>query len=229
MSRSLSRVPAPIGARLRRRIALLRRKLGVVLFDRRYGVQTDGRIDLDTFGLAAEDRVEYTPSGWLDVRRALANERVQGDDVFLDLGSGKGRVVLQAARFPFKRVVGVELSAELNAIAWDNVTASRRRLGCPDIELVTADVAAFPIPDDVTFVYIYNAFKGFVFQRALEELIASVDRRPRSVRLLYQTPREHERVIRTGRFDLVRIKTSWRPTRAWADLSAINTYELRPD
>lgn len=44
--------------------------------------------------------------------------------MFLDLGSGKGRMVLSAARFPFRRIIGVELSNDLTAIARRNVATS---------------------------------------------------------------------------------------------------------
>ena len=232
MSRSLMRVVARIvwsvrrATRVARRAA--RRALGVMLFDRRQGVETWRPVDLAALGLADEHRIGYAPSGWLDVRRALAGRHIGPDDVFLDLGSGKGRIVLQAARLPFKRVIGVELSAELTAVAAANVEAARSRLRCQDIELVTADAAEFRIPDEVTIAYTFNPFTGPVFQAVIDELIASVERRPRTVRLLYRTPREHERLMRAGRFRLVRVITRWRPTREWASTTAINVYELAP-
>ena len=48
-------------------------------------------------------------------------------DVFLDLGAGKGRMLLAASRYPFRRVIGVELSDRLAAIARSNVAAFRLR------------------------------------------------------------------------------------------------------
>jgi SAM-dependent methyltransferase len=212
----------------RRSPVLIRRAVGAALFDRLHGVETWRPVDLATLGLGSAHRVEYTPSGWLDVRRALARERIDADDVFVDLGSGKGRVVLQAAQFGFRRVIGVELSAELTAVAAANVEAARSRLRCQNVELVTEDVVDYQIPDDVTYAYIYNAFTGPVFQWVADELIASVDRRPRTLRLLYRTPREHERLTRTGRFQLVREVTAWRPTREWASRTAIHVYEVKP-
>jgi len=80
-------------------------------------------------------------------------------------------------------------------------------------------VAEFRIPDDVTYAYCYNAFTGPVFQQVRDEMIASVDRRPRALRLLYRTPREHDCLIQTGRFRLVRVVRGWRPSRGWANLS----------
>src|SRR5215831_11087448 len=41
---------------------------------------------------------------------------------FIDLGSGKGRVLLIAAQYPFKSVVGVEFSGTLHKIAQTNIS-----------------------------------------------------------------------------------------------------------
>ena len=47
------------------------------------------------------------------------------DFVFVDYGSGKGRTLLVAAEFPFKKIVGVEIAQELHAIAGKNVDQYR--------------------------------------------------------------------------------------------------------
>jgi SAM-dependent methyltransferase len=148
--------------------------------------------------------------------------------VFLDLGSGKGRVVLQAAKRPFKRVIGVELSAELHAIAMANFEAVRPSLACSDVELIQADITNYRIPDDVTIVYAYNPVRGDLFDAAMNQLIASYDRRPRPMHLLYRYPREHDLVAASGRFDLLRTVTTWRPRPSWSRATAINIYAAQP-
>jgi Histone methylation protein DOT1 len=52
-------------------------------------------------GLDQPERMLYAPSSWLFLPRALRSLDVDSDDVFVDFGSGKGRVVFQAARHPF--------------------------------------------------------------------------------------------------------------------------------
>jgi hypothetical protein len=59
--------------------------------------------------------VRYEPSGWRSLRRILCAEDVSPGDVFVDLGSGKGRVILEAAQYPFHHVIGVEIAPELTA------------------------------------------------------------------------------------------------------------------
>ncbi len=194
----------------------------------RSGVVTSGDVALDQLGIAAEGRNAYAPSAARKIRRALALAGVTPEDVFADFGSGKGRVVLEAARYPFRRVIGVELSDELSRIARANLEVERPRLACRDVELVTADLLEWPVPDDLTVAYFYNPVTGEVFWRVLENLFASMDRRPRNLRIVYANPEEHDLVMSTGRVRLARRARGWRPGREWSRMSTIHLYEVTP-
>ena len=180
----------------------MRRNAVELLFDRRYGIRTSGRIDLSELGLAHRERVYYIASNWHVLRRALRHYEIGPDDVFLDIGSGMGRMVLEATRYPFKRVIGVELAGELHSIAEENVRRMRRRARCGEIELVNSDILDYEVPDDVTFVYMFNPFRGSIFRTAIGSLIQSLDRNPRTVHLIYTNPYEEPYLLGTGRFEL---------------------------
>lgn len=209
-------------------VLALRRCVSAGAIERQRGIETGQVVDLEDLGLAGLDRVRYEPSGWLDLRRALRRVDVGADDVFLDLGAGKGRVVIQAASYRFRRVIGVELSDELSCVARQNIEASASRLRCQDVTIVTADAAEYVIPDDVTVVYMYNPFRGETFERVLQALIASVERAPRRLRVIYRTPLEQERLEATGRFFLTHVANGLRPSRHWAWYRSVRVYELRP-
>ena len=198
------------------------------MIDRALNIETAEKVDITNFGLDGTNRSGYEAASWLDLRRVLSPAEVSQDDVFVDLGSGKGRVVLLAARYPFKRVIGVELAERLTAIARRNVANCRARLRCRDIELVTEDVVGYRIPDDVTVVFLYNPFQGPILDAAVANLIASVDRRPRTVRVIYRADARHDRLIPTGRFRLVRVSLGVRPGRAWREATAVRLYALDP-
>ena len=142
--------------------------------------------------------------------------------MFLDIGSGKGRVLLQASRYPFRRVVGLEISEELNRIARANLEGR----GVDHFELITGDIVDADLPDDVTVAYAYNPVRGELFGKLAEKLIASVDRAPRRVRFIYNCAVEHGALEATGRFEPVRTIPALRPTPAWSRKLAIRVYEL---
>jgi SAM-dependent methyltransferase len=214
--------------RLKRAYRALTRRVSTAVIDRILNVDTAQPVDLAQLGLDAPDRVSYEAAGWRDLRRILRPAEVSGDDVFLDLGSGKGRMILLAARYRFRRVIGVEVAEPLAAVARRNVATCRLRPRCDDIQLVTADVLDYRIPDDVSVVYMFNPFRGAIFDAVVAELVASVDRRPRRLRLIYRNGRNCERLMRTGRFRLVRESLGLRPGRAWREATAVRLFVLEP-
>jgi SAM-dependent methyltransferase len=188
-------------------------------------VDTGVEVSAEELGDTNPDHVPYTASAWSWTRRALNGRAVTGDDVFLDLGCGKGRVLWLAARdYPFGRVVGVERSEELAATARGNLEANRARLQARDVVVDVADAVAYDVPDDVTFAYMFNPFEGDVFRRALANLIASLDRRPRKVTLIYANPTMAAAVAESGRFELVDVIKP-RLRRDIGETGWINVYE----
>jgi SAM-dependent methyltransferase len=172
-------------------------------FEGRGSVDTSVRIPLDELGLTAPERHEYRPAGWQALGRALQGMPVGRGDVFIDIGAGLGRVVVQAARRPFDRVIGLELSEELTDRAQRYVDEHRSKLRAP-VELVCGDASTFRFPDDVTVVFLNNPFEGDLLRRCVANLVASLDRRPRQLLVLYVNARDVGAFTSTGRFEIVR-------------------------
>ena len=120
-------------------------------FDLQAGTDTAGIVRLESLSINSPNRtlgVHYQASEPDSFRRTIAALPLRHEDfVFVDFGSGKGRALLLASEFPFKRIMGVEFSDELSAIARENVasfpTEAQR---CGDIEIVCEDAAEFELP-----------------------------------------------------------------------------------
>jgi SAM-dependent methyltransferase len=152
---------------------------------------------------AVPDRVAYVPTAWHVLPRALRRVGANEQDTFIDFGCGKGRVVHQAAKHPFRRVIGVEISPALADIARATVDAGHKQHRCPDVEIVACDATSFDIPDDLTIAFLFDPFRGEILDAVLRNIVASIDRRPRMVRMIYVHPSDGARVLATGRFKLV--------------------------
>ena len=199
-----------------------------LLFERRLGVRTSGVIEPDELGIAAPGRERYKPVGLLQFRRILPRRTVTAEDVFLDIGSGMGRAVLLAAGYPFRRVIGVELSTQLVDIAQDNIDRSRAKLRCKDVVLVHADAVDYVIPDDVTLVFMYNPVRGENFAAVVKNVLDSYDRRPRTLRIAYGNPREEPTLLSTGRIRMIRQVRGFRPGREWSRSNSFKMYTVLP-
>lgn len=101
---------------------------------------------------------------------------------FIDLGSGKGRVLLMATEYPFDRIVGVELLPELNAVARENIG------GDPLVELVLTDARDYVFPTDPLVVFLFNPFPVWVLREVLRNLQRSMEATPRPVFVILHNP-----------------------------------------
>jgi len=165
-------------------------------WERRLRIHSFGSYRLESEGVRDRDDHDYSPESYLDFHRALrwlSPEERRG--VFLDCGSGKGRIVLAAACSTFRRAIGVEISPVLNRIAERNLESARPRLRCRDVAFVTADAATYEFPDDVTCVFVYNPFGGAVLAAALENLRRSLARAPRALALIAANPDRCEEAL----------------------------------
>jgi SAM-dependent methyltransferase len=109
--------------------------------------------------------------------------------VFLDLGSGKGRTLLLASDYPFRRIVGVELLPALNDVAQDNIckyqSASQK---CFALESICGDAAEFAFPGEPTVLFLFNPFPERGLRRVIASLERSLREHPRRVYALYHNP-----------------------------------------
>jgi hypothetical protein len=172
-------------------LALIWYRFTVRWIEHRLGIKTDTVITSTSLGYTNVASRDYVPTDYWNLRRAfrlLTN--IDPEDVFLDFGSGLGRVVIFAALcHKFRRVVGMEVSEHLNAVARRNVERALPRLRCQEIEIYTADVTRYDVPDDATVLYFFNPFVGELLESAFVAIKASIRRKPRSVRLLCVYPR----------------------------------------
>jgi hypothetical protein len=122
------------------------------------------------------------------------------DFTFIDLGSGKGRVLLMASGYPFKRIIGVEFMPELHRAAEQNIANySNDRQRYRQIETVCMDARDFQFPLEPLLVYLFNPFDEPAFARVLENLRHSLEQVPRAAYIAY----------RFTEFESLLAKTTW--------------------
>jgi hypothetical protein len=219
---------AGLPRRVARAAARRVRRLAERLLERRYGVSTAEFVYLEDLGLEPEHRVWHDPSDWIGLRRALGRLGIGRDDVFVDYGSGLGRAVLVAASLPFRRVIGVELAEDMTARARENVQRNRQKLKAGEVDLVSADALEWEVPADLTVAYLYCPFTDEVFDGVIQKLFVSVDEHPRPLRIVYNYPLEHSRLIRTGRVRVLDAVSSQWLVRSRVGSDAIVTYLVLP-
>ncbi len=156
--------------------------------DRYLGIETARPVYHGELGFADGTGFHYQPSNWVNLlllHQVLRGCRVTDADTFIDFGCGKGQVLALAASFPFRRVIGLDLSPGLIAIARRNMDRIATRSHCGAIELVEQNALDYTIPDDLTIAYFYMPFPTSVYERVVSAIADSLARHPRPFRIVY--------------------------------------------
>lgn len=93
------------------------------------------------------------------------------DFSFVDYGSGRGRLVLAAARLPFRQAAGVEFSKTLHFEALANLAAyPAQNIACRDIRFVNGDARDFELPEGNVVAFFFNPFLGAILDRVAQNI-----------------------------------------------------------
>ncbi len=108
---------------------------------------------------------------------------------FIDIGSGKGRALLLASEYPFRRIAGIELLPELNEIARLNIRqfAESHDVGATS-EALCGDATEFVFPTEPLVVFLFNPLPKAELVTVIRNLEASLCREPREAYVVYANP-----------------------------------------
>ncbi len=163
-------------------------------FDMRYGTDTCARSQLDELTIDSANKEKgrpYEPTRVMPLRRLGPELRkiMPADSVLVDLGCGKGRVLLLASRWGFREVRGIEFARELCEIAEKNIAIYRAKTGVQTrFEVIHADVTLYPIKDDENIFFAFNPFDETLFKQVIDNIDASVRKRPRKTLVVVAWP-----------------------------------------
>jgi hypothetical protein len=96
---------------------------------------------------------------------------------FVDLGCGKGRGVLVASHFPFRRLLGVEVAPELCETARTNIASKPE--WASRAAILNQDPATVTYPDTPLVLLVFHPVLGPVLRRAIANLERQFRRLPR--------------------------------------------------
>jgi hypothetical protein len=175
-------------------------------FDKQYGVDTDGRFG----GWTYLSDLNIPSSNWIDGNDYAAIEPIRfkhvlaGFDIafegytFVDFGSGKGRALLLASEFPFRRILG----PELHTIAEQNIQRYRSTTQrCRDIQSLNVDFADHMLPSEPSILFFFNPCRTRVLAAVVAGIGRSLVVHPRPLYIAYVAPTlEQEQLFASAGF-----------------------------
>ncbi len=165
------------------------------VFDGEHGVDTAGNIELALLEIKSQsvpDGNRYAPTSPKYFKEIMTHLGIRHEQfAFVDLGCGKGLALLLAAAYPFRRIIGVEFSAELATIAKRNITAYvGEGLKCSNVQCVCMDAVEYEFPREPLVIYLYNPFIGRVLAHVAANIARTIADHPRDVFIVYNWPTE---------------------------------------
>ncbi len=184
-------------------------------FDRRHKVDTGGLIYAEALAWGHEH--DHESAGYYATAPSLFHQAIVrwsglltgsgyalGDWTFVDIGAGKGRVVMMASEYAFREVVGVELNPGLVKIARKNLRVwMRSARACEDLRFVKGDALSFPLPDGPVVLFFFNSFESEMVRMWLERLVDAAQSRSAPIDLIYVHPEHRELFRQTSAMQLL--------------------------
>jgi SAM-dependent methyltransferase len=182
------------GVRLAARVILAR--IGDAIQERVLRIRSAGLIPIESLIPQWRDCHDYFPTTIGDFRRVLDDLPIDAEDVFVDYGCGKGRVLILAAAYRFAGIIGVEISGVLAAAARVNVDRALRADARARIDIVNCDARDFALPHEASVLYLYNPFHGDILRAVFEQVRRSLAAYPRRLYVIFNNPRHFEAIER---------------------------------
>jgi hypothetical protein len=178
----------------------------VSAFDEQYGVQTDGSFrgwtylsDLDIPSKNWIDGNDYAAIEPFRFQRVMAGFNIAFDGyTFIDFGSGKGRALLLASEFPFKRIVGLEFSPQLHRTAEENIRHYRSAAQkCRNIQSLNLDFCDYALPPEPSVLFFFHPCRIHVLMRVANRISRSLSAHPRPLYIAYVAPTPEQKRLFT--------------------------------
>lgn len=151
-------------------------------FENKLGIETSGgsysKDDLSMF----KDSHMYSPTPYIALEEIITKLEIENDDIFVDIGCGKGRVIFYASRLKLKKVIGIELRKDMIDIAKHNLRMLKFRN--TNIEIINSDIIDYHFNDGTIF-FMYAPFGSKTLQKVLGNIKESLKRNQRKIRIVY--------------------------------------------
>lgn len=173
-------------------------------FDIRYGTRTTGWEELNTLTVLGPNKAHgerYQPTRAWELRELFRRIQLPNKGTFVDIGSGKGRVLILAAEYGFQRLIGVEFSKALCDVAEDNLRRYRSRTAMNfDCRIIHSDAMDYEFDPTTRVIFLFNPFDRVVMESVAGKIRDLQANTPESLYLIYNNPAQREVLDRLPNF-----------------------------
>lgn len=161
--------------------------------ERKYRINTSAPVELADLTIQNGDIDQASRYEAINyyILESLLNKirKISSCQSFTDLGCGKGRAMAVSAYYGFTSIRGVDFAKELCQIAEQQMQKTTHRISGIHYEIHCKDVLDYEIHPDESVFFLFNPFGEETISAFLEMVNLSVEEHPRTIYILYASPR----------------------------------------
>ncbi|MEO9144348.1 MAG: class I SAM-dependent methyltransferase [Ginsengibacter sp.] len=141
----------------------------------------------------------YQASNYYMIEKAfgyLKKENVINN--IIDFGSGKGRIMVVAANFGFKKITGIDFSESLCREAEANIEKIKASFPATYFKVVCGDAFSYAPDNDDNVFFFFNPFDEIIMLQVVKNILYSIKQNPRKVLIVYLNPLYKEIFLSAG-------------------------------
>lgn len=127
-----------------------------------------------------------------------AFKKICGQTSIVDLGCGKGRMMMVAPYFGFTCITGIDFAREVCEQARTNMEKKGKEFPEVQWKVLNENVEEYDIEPDDSVFFMFNPFAESVLKDFLQKLNISCDQFPRPTYFLYASPQYQQLLLDNG-------------------------------
>ena len=168
----------------------------------RYGTNTFSPVSLKKLTIKNGDIQKASPyeavSFYMLEKLLDAFRKISSETSIIDLGSGKGRMMVVAAHFGFNHITGIDFAKELCSQAVINMKEKEKQFPGIQWQVLNQNVEDYSIASYDSVFFMFNPFTKEVLENFLKKLDASCELFPRTIYFLYASPLYRQALLDNG-------------------------------
>jgi SAM-dependent methyltransferase len=168
----------------------------------KYGIHTFSPVDLKKLTIAKGETGKasrYEAVNYYLLEKLFENFRkLSSLTSIVDLGCGKGRVLVVSAYYEFNDITGIDFAAELCREAETNMEKINRKFPGLRWNIINTSVEDYEIKSHDSVFFMFNPFTDEIIRIFLTKLESSCRQHPRTTYFIYASPQYKELLTNNG-------------------------------
>lgn len=178
--------------------------------ERKYDIRTSVLDDLQHLAVKGDNRSEaeiYQGAGYYLLETIFIQLRkLHAPYDIIDVGCGKGRVMVVAAHYGFNKITGIDFAQALCREAENNCSIITNRFPQTEWRVIHANAADFKFRKSDRVFFFFNPFKEPVMTQVIKNILQSLNEYPRKIFVVYMNPQHKILFTRAGFKEVFNIK-----------------------